>query len=117
MFIKLKPWIVIVLLIVAVIVSLFIFVSWKSQSLIDGFECIQSELNNSAGFYSALFFTMNHYLYCKKHKINFEIKSDHWLFKSKDGWTDYFEPISLNYYKECTNKEEYSHGKVLEEFK
>jgi hypothetical protein len=116
MFIKLKPWIVIVLLIVAVIVSLFIFVSWKSQSLIDGFECIQSELNNSAGFYSALFFTMNHYLYCKKHKINFEIKSDHWLFKSKDGWTDYFEPISLNYYEECTNKKEYSHGNVIEEY-
>lgn len=59
---------------------------------------------------------MNHYLYCKKHKINFDIVSDHWLFKSNEGWRDYFEPISLNYYKECTNKNVYSHSKVLEEF-
>lgn len=101
------------ILFVAVIVGFF--VSWNSSSR-DGFECIQSELNDSAGFYSTLFFTMNHYLYCQKHKTNFEIKSDHWLFKSKEGWTDYFEPISLHYYEECTNKNTHSHGKILEEY-
>lgn len=99
------------------VVMVILFVSWFLFYIkVDGFECIQSELNNSAGFYSTLFFTMNHYLYCKKHKTNFEILSDHWLFKSKEGWTDYFEPVSLNYYEECTNKKTHSHSTVLEEF-
>jgi hypothetical protein len=112
MFTKLKIKNVIFILLVAFGIALF----WRwTRQIDDGFKCIQSSLDNTAGFYSTLFFTMNHYLFCKKNKINFEMKSNNWLFKSKDGWTDYFEPVSLNYYTECTTTNTYSHSKVLED--
>jgi hypothetical protein len=49
------------------------------------------------GFYSILFFVLNHYLYCKKNKLNYRMNTDNWLFKSIYGWMDYFENIELNY--------------------
>ena len=55
-----------------------------------------SILGNSAGFYSGYFFLLNHYNYCKRHKIEFVMKSDSWLYKSQCGWIDYFEPIELD---------------------
>jgi hypothetical protein len=62
----------------------------------DNNETIISNLDGSSGFYSVLFFIMNHYLYCKKNNKHFKIDSNGWLFKAKDGWTDYFEDIELN---------------------
>jgi hypothetical protein len=62
---------------------------------------ITSVLDKAAGFYSILFFTINHYLYCKKHNISFHLDSNNWLFKSVNGWTDYFLPIDF----EGENKE------------
>jgi hypothetical protein len=38
---------------------------------------------------------MNHYLYCKYNNKNFKIDDRTWLFKIKNGWTDYFEKIEL----------------------
>ena len=55
-----------------------------------------SILGNSAGFYSGYFFLLNHYNYCKRHKIEFIMKSETWLYKSQRGWLDYFEPIELD---------------------
>jgi len=52
-------------------------------------------LNKSAGFYSQFFFTMNHYIYCKKNNIDFKIDSNEWLFKFMNGWTDYFNDVHL----------------------
>ena len=49
------------------------------------------------GFYSILFFVLNHYLYCKKNKLNYRMNTDNWLFTSINGWTDYFTNIELNY--------------------
>lgn len=46
--------------------------------------------NIKAGFFSSLFFSMNHYIHCKKHNISFKLDSSNWLYKSKNGWTDYF---------------------------
>ena len=46
--------------------------------------------NKKAGFFSSLFFSMNHYIYCKKNNISFFLDSNNWLYKSKLGWTDYF---------------------------
>jgi len=109
---KVKTIYILITVMVGVVMCGILF-WWNNQ---DGFECIQSSLDNSAGFYSTFFFTMNHYLFCKKNKINFEMKSTNWLFKSKDGWTDYFEPVSLNYYTECITNSVYSHSKVLEDF-
>ena len=56
---------------------------------------IISILNKSAGFYSQFFFTMNHYIYCKKNNIDFKIDSNEWLFKFMNGWTDYFNDVHL----------------------
>jgi hypothetical protein len=39
---------------------------------------------------------MNHYIYSKANNINFKLNTDNWLFKYKEGWTDYFENIDIN---------------------
>jgi hypothetical protein len=49
------------------------------------------------GFYSILFFVLNHYLYCKKNRLNYRINTNDWLHKSVNGWTDYFTNLELNY--------------------
>ena len=56
---------------------------------------IISILDYSAGFYSQLHFTINHYLWCKLNEVNFMLHSTNWLFRFKNGWTDYFEDNSL----------------------
>ena len=58
---------------------------------------ITSILDKSAGFFSVFFFTLNHYIFCKKNKVSFEIDSNEWLFKYKYGWTDYFKECELKY--------------------
>ena len=56
---------------------------------------IVSILDKSGGFYSMFHFTLNHLLFCKKNNISFQIDSTNWLFKYKDGWTDYFKYFEL----------------------
>ena len=56
---------------------------------------IISILDYSAGFFSQLHFTINHYLWCKLNGVNFMLHSTNWLFRFKNGWTDYFEDNSL----------------------
>jgi hypothetical protein len=46
--------------------------------------------NKKAGFFSSLFFSMNHYIFCKKNNISFYLDSSKWLYKANNGWTDYF---------------------------
>jgi hypothetical protein len=55
-----------------------------------------SVLGNTAGFYSNFFFVLNHYIHCKKRNLAFRINSENWIYKFKDGWTDYFEPFAVN---------------------
>jgi len=76
---------------------------------------IISVLNRAAGFFSQFFFTINHYIYCMKNKIDFTLKSDDWTFLYKDGWTDYFIPIELRF--EDTNhiNTHYGHGNIIED--
>jgi hypothetical protein len=57
---------------------------------------VNTILGNEAGFYSQLFFLVNHYLYCKNNNIKFIVNSDKWLFKYKNGWEDYFLNININ---------------------
>lgn len=54
---------------------------------------IISVLDKSAGFYSLYFFVVYNYLSCKRRGIGFHLDSSNWLFKSKKGWTDYFQDI------------------------
>ena len=77
---------------------------------------IVSKLGQSAGFYSQLFFLINHYIYCKENKKNFKIDSENWIYKSKNGWTDYFKPIELNFYESSKFKKIYSHNDIIENY-
>lgn len=79
-----------------------------------------SVLNRSAGFFSQFFFTMNHYIYCKKHQIDFTLNTENWTFSYEKGWTDYFEPIDLTFQetKETTHNNysiRYGHGYIIED--
>jgi hypothetical protein len=56
---------------------------------------IISVLKNHAGFYSELFFLLNHYMHIKKINSSFKILSHQWLFKYKLGWEDYFKNIDI----------------------
>jgi hypothetical protein len=73
-----------------------------------------SVLNRAAGFFSQFFFTVNHYIYCLKHKIDFTLDSTEWTFSYENGWTDYFLPIELRF---PGNKQggRYGHGNVIED--
>jgi len=67
---------------------------------------IQYNLKRGAGFYSELFFMINHYIYCKKENIPFILNTDEWLFSS---WTNYFEPITNINTTENTQIFEFGH--------
>ena len=70
-------------------------------------DSIISNLSNRKGFgfYSMFFFMLNHYIYCKINKINFKIKTDSWLFKYNNGWTDYFINTELIYNSNNNSKD------------
>lgn len=55
-----------------------------------------STFDNSSGFYSNLMFKLNHYIYSKKHNINFEVDTNNWPYQIDKGWIDYFEDVKLN---------------------
>ena len=77
-----------------------------------------SVLNKSAGFFSQFFFTMNHYMYCKKRQIDFTVDSSEWTFSYKNWWTDYFKSIDLRFGDKCSEPSDvrYGHGNVLEDY-
>lgn len=70
-----------------------------------------------AGFYSLYFFLLNQYLYCKKYKIDFEIDSTKWLFKSKNGWSDYFMDVKLSFNTDRQNIINKNNEMISNEFK
>jgi len=59
------------------------------------YKTLISNWDNGSGFYSELAFKLNHYLYCKKYNINYKTNSEHWSYKFKNGWTDYFLDVEL----------------------
>jgi len=75
-------------------------------------EGLTSVLGNSAGFFSGFFFLLNHYIYSKRRNIKFHINSDEWLYRHKDGWDDYFEPILGDDNLEC--KQIFGHNNHIE---
>jgi hypothetical protein len=56
---------------------------------------ITSILAKQAGFYSQLFFLLDHYLFSKSNNCNFIISSNEWIFKYKLGWEDYFINVDI----------------------
>jgi hypothetical protein len=89
---KIKYNYIIIFLLLLIIITLYYF--YKNE---ENFDSLNSILTRSVGFYSQLFFILNHYIYCKNNKINFRIISDDWTYKSEKGWEDYFEPIILSF--------------------
>jgi len=69
------------------------------------------------GFFSMLFFVINHYLYCKKHNINYFLDTKQWLYLYKNGWTDYFLSVNLNFNNTDKNIKVYGHGDIIENVK
>jgi hypothetical protein len=103
------------LLVIFICVLIFLSAYVEEKEYFTDKKGIQSILNRSAGFYSMLFFTLNHYLYCKKNSLNFKIKSEDWLYKTDSGWTDYFKNTEINF-NENTEFENKTHGDVIEEY-
>lgn len=79
---------------------------------------IDSKFNDVAGFYSNLFFAMNHYIYAKQNGYSFTLDSKDWILSSEDGWNDYFEPMTLSPVKGCHKKNKVAgHNQILENYK
>ena len=76
---------------------------------------IISKLKDDSGFYSQLFFMINHYIYCKENKINFKIDSSDWMYKYNYGWIDYFEQIELKF-NDSVNDKIYKHSNILDNY-
>ena len=57
---------------------------------------IISKLGSNGGFFSELFFMVNHYIHCKKHNRTFKLDTTNWLYKFEEGWTDYFNAIDFD---------------------
>ena len=73
-------------------------------------------LKKGAGFFSEFFFMVNHYIYCKKENIPFNLNTEHWLFKSKEGWTDYFKTIENQNNTKTDEPQQYSFGHIIENY-
>jgi hypothetical protein len=78
---------------------------------------IISHMGKNAGFFSMLHRSLNHYLTAKKQNVNFVLKTTNWLYKSKNGWSDYFKCADI-YTNSYTNLPtlNVSHSDVLDKF-
>lgn len=75
---------------------------------------IISVLAKSSGFFSTFFFTLNHYIFCRRNQKNFQINSQYWLFKYKNGWTDYFNNVMLRFREDnSTQIQQFGHMNEL----
>jgi hypothetical protein len=110
--------IIILILLLILILTIFIiaFINYENYENIENNETIVSNLEKNQGFFSQFFFLLNQYLYCKHNKKNFKINSENWLYKFKDGWTDYFEAIELNFYDNNSINKDMYHSNILGDF-
>jgi hypothetical protein len=77
---------------------------------------IVSVLDRTAGFFSMLFFSINHYIYCKRNNITFQLDTNDWLYKYKNGWEDYFQKISLKGKNEENIIKKVKHNEILGDY-
>jgi hypothetical protein len=68
------------------------------------------------GFFSMLFFVINHYLHAEKNKESFYLDTSDWLYKYKEGWSDYFESININREHEHSERKTFGHNQIASEF-
>lgn len=105
-------WYIIILIVILLLI--ICMKKYKHYEHYDNYDNYVSVLDDSAGFYSQFFFLLNHYINCKHHNKNFIINDDNWIFKSKLGWNDYFEPVILKFYDSCVDKN-YYHSDIIVE--
>lgn len=80
--------------------------------------CITSLINSRyAGFYSTLFCALNNYIHAKHEKQNYLLDSSEWIYKYKDGWTDYFEEVKLVHNEDDSEKVYKKHMDIVNEYK
>lgn len=77
---------------------------------------IVSIMDKSAGFFSTFFFSLNHYLYCQKNNVSFQLNTENWLYKSLYGWTDYFQPIDFQGKVDDADKQTKKHNEIMGDF-
>jgi hypothetical protein len=63
-----------------------------------------------------LFFSINHYIYCRRNHISFQLDTSDWLYKSQIGWTDYFQEIDFNGIHEENIIKKVKHNEILGDF-
>jgi hypothetical protein len=68
----------------------------SSKKILLNYRMIISHLNRRSGFFSMLFFMMNHYIHALKNGEGFKLVTDNWMFKKNLGWTDYFLAIDFD---------------------
>jgi len=96
---------IVIILLLIVIIYLYIY-----KNNINYFDVnigsIESVFDKCGGFFSLLGFKLNHYIYAKKHELDFTMSIDNWSYTISQGWTDYFKPIEIKYSKN-TGKQHY----------
>lgn len=78
------------ILLIILVCSLYLYFTFLSKSY------LESRMGKESGFFTMFFFTLNHALYAKSNYLNYRINTERWMFRFKDGWTDYFEPYEIN---------------------
>lgn len=113
-----KRYIIILITLLILITNVLLFKKDLDnyENMIDQNKQYIFNLDKSWGFYSVFFFLLNNYMYCKKNNYNFKIKSDEWLFNSKNGWSDYFEPIELIYSNDILQEKHSYHNTILDNY-
>lgn len=113
---KPKKYFALVLIVILIIFIVLLLISNinNKENFIDSDKIIT--IPNNSGFFSMFFFISNHYLFCKKNNVNYELNTDEWLYKKELGWTDYFEEINLKYNDNNKNIKKANHQDILGDF-
>jgi hypothetical protein len=77
---------------------------------------IISVLDKVSGFYSELFFMINHYLYARKTNQRFILWAKDWLFRSVYGWTDYFKACDTGTLQDNEEKHTFGFNQLPDNF-
>jgi hypothetical protein len=108
----------ILIFIILLIIILFVLNLVKNKQ--EFFENNSFILKKSPhGFYSMLLATTTNYYNFENKNKNFRIKLDDWIYKNKNGWIDYFQPVDLKLnndtnYKEIKWQKQFNDIKIID---
>jgi hypothetical protein len=98
---KSKLLLVVIILISAIIIVLNIYFSEGIDGFSDKinpveFDTLATNMGGESGFYSQILCNIRHWLYAKKHGLNFKMTTNNWHYTLDKGWEDYFENLDSN---------------------